>query len=120
MNREKLSAQDVELVKKAVETADRLYLKDAHTQAGLVFSGIHIEANVGFADVCGKVAAICHAVAHGQRDMAAIVAAYKGQRGTARDPAAVWPLSLSNQRFQPALLGDPFKVDVSDLLPLKC
>ena len=133
MKRENLSVQDVELVEKAVETADQLYLKDVHevpaslrTQTGEVFSGIHVEANVGFADVCGEVAAICHAVAHGHRDIATIVAVYKDNAGQHE----IWPPCGRCREVISDLNADcwvivgtldaPYKVRVSELLPLKC
>jgi cytidine deaminase len=132
MNREKLSVKDVELIDKAVETADQLYLKDVHevaaslrTQAGLVFSGIHIEADVGFADICGEVAAICHAVAHGHRDINTIVAVYRDDVGRTEilPPCGRCREVISD--LNPhcwvivGTLDDPFKVDVAELLPLK-
>ena len=70
-----LDAADLELIEHAKEAHRRLYIKDRQevaaalrTPSGQVFTGIHIEAAVGFADICGEVAAICHAVAHGCRD----------------------------------------------------
>ena len=44
------------------------------TTSGSIFTGIHIEASVGYADVCGEVAAICNMVNAGHRDLEAIVA----------------------------------------------
>lgn len=77
----KLEVQDLELIEHAEETRRTLYRPGRHevasalrTQSGELFAGIHIEANVGFADVCGEVAAICHAVAHGHGDLDTIVA----------------------------------------------
>jgi len=76
-----LEAMDRELIEHAREALLRLYMKGRHevaaalrTASGQVFTGIHIEAAVGFADVCGEIAAICHAVAHGCRDVDTIVA----------------------------------------------
>jgi cytidine deaminase len=67
-----LAERDYELIEEAKRTFDTLFLPGVHevaaavrTVSGEVFCGIHIEADVGFADVCGEVAAICHAVAHG-------------------------------------------------------
>ena len=77
----KLEVQDLELIEHAKKTRRTLYRPGRHevasalrTHSGEVFTGIHIEANVGFADVCGEVAAICHAVAHGHGDLDTIVA----------------------------------------------
>jgi cytidine deaminase len=76
------------LIEAAQETGDRLYLKDVHevaaalrTRSGHVYTGIHIEADVGFADVCGEVAAICNMVSAGERDLESIVALYRHEDG---------------------------------------
>lgn len=125
--------QDVELIEKAIETADRLYLEDVHevaaalrTQSGLVFSGIHIEANVGFADVCGEVAAICTALSNGHRDLESIVAVYRDPQGHHE----IWPPCGRCRElitdFNPdcwVILGPrahPYKVRAHELLPMKC
>lgn len=86
-----LCEEDYELIEAAKETADRLHLDDIHevaaalrTESKEIFTGIHTNANVGFADVCGEVAAICHAVAHGHRDLEAIVAVWGDGRGNYR------------------------------------
>ena len=54
----KLSEEDLELIEKAKETSDRLRIEEIHEVAAAlrtkdkeIFTGIHIEANVGFADV---------------------------------------------------------------------
>ena len=76
-----LTKQDSELIEKAKETADRLHLDNVHEVAaaimskeGRIFTGIHIEANLGFAQVCGEVAAMCNAVLNGYREFDSIVA----------------------------------------------
>ena len=76
-----LSPLDRDLIDEAKRTADVLHLDGIHevaaalrTRSGLVFAGIHIEADVGFADVCGEVAALCAMVGAGHRDVEAIVA----------------------------------------------
>lgn len=53
MDRAELTNEDRELLKKAVETSDRLYHEGSHevaaavcTQKGLVFSAIHIETKI--------------------------------------------------------------------------
>lgn len=127
-----LSEEDYKLIEAAKETADRLHLDDVHEVAAAVrtkdkkiFTGIHMDASVGFADICGEVAAICHAVAHGQRGFEAIVAVWgdgKGKYellspcGRCREVISdfgedIWVIVGS--------LDDPCKVKVSDLLPLK-
>jgi cytidine deaminase len=127
-----LDAPDLDLIESAKETLRRLYVKGRHevaaalrTGSGQVFTGIHIEADVGFADVCGEVAAICHAVAHGDRDLATIVALtgdgsdyiqLMAPCGRCREVISdfnrnAWVIVGTIER--------PYKVRVSELLPLK-
>lgn len=132
MKRTPVTEDDRELVRRAIETADRLYVQDIHEvasalrmQSGEVFAGIHIEAQVGFADVCGEVAAICHAVAHGHRDLESIVAVYRDSTG---EHCILPPCGRCREVISDfnldcwvivGTLAAPFKVRVSDLLPLK-
>jgi cytidine deaminase len=58
-SRSELSVEDVELIAAAKAAADRLHVDDVHEVAAAVrtkdkrmFTGIHIEASVGYADVC--------------------------------------------------------------------
>ncbi len=83
-----LTKKDSELIEEAKRTFDQLFLPGVHevaaalqTTSGEVFCGIHIQADVGFADVCGEVAAICHMVAHGHRDLNTIVAVHGDDQG---------------------------------------
>jgi cytidine deaminase len=128
-----LSDQDIELIGRAIETADRLYLEGVHevaaalrTQGGLVFSGIHIEANVGFADVCGEVAAICTALSNGHRDLETIVAVYQDAQGQHEIMAPCGRCRELITDFSPdcwVIVGScaqPYKVRAHELLPLKC
>jgi cytidine deaminase len=127
-----LSAEDVALIEAAKATADRLHVDDFHEVAAAVrtkdkevFTGIHIEASVGYADVCGEVAAICHAVSHGHREFEAIVAVWSDGNGSyellspcgrCREVIS----DFSNDTW--VIVGSsehPYKVKVSDLLPLK-
>ena len=127
-----LSEEDHELIEAAKETADRLHVDEVHEVAAAlrttdkkVFTGIHIEAGVGFADVCGEVAAICTAVSHGARDFEAIVAIWGDGKGAYRllSPCGRCREIISD--FNPdawvivGSLDHPYKVKVSDLLPLK-
>ena len=127
-----LCKEDYELIEAAKETADRLHLDDIHevaaalrTKSKEIFTGIHTNANVGFADICGEVAAICHAVAHGHRDLEAIVAVWGDGRGNYRllSPCGRCREVISdfNERAWVIVgsLDDPYKVRMSDLLPLK-
>jgi cytidine deaminase len=127
-----LCKEDYELIEAAKETADRLHLDDIHevaaalrTESKEIFTGIHTNANVGFADVCGEVAAICHAVAHGHRDLEAIVAVWGDGRGNYRllSPCGRCREVISDFNEETWVivgsLDDPYKVRVSDLLPLK-
>jgi len=127
-----LSEEDRALIEAAKETADRLHVDDIHEVAAAlrttdkqVFTGIHIEAGVGFADVCGEVAAICTAVSHGSRDYEAIVAIWGDGKGAYRllSPCGRCREIISdfNQDTWVIVgsLEHPYKVKVSDLLPLK-
>jgi len=128
----KLTEEDLKLIEAAKETSDKLRIEDIHEVAAAlctkdkeIFTGIHIEANVGFADVCGEVAAICHAVAHGQRDYETIVALKaRGDGGyTILAPCGRCREVISDFSEDIwVILGtikEPFKVRISDLLPLK-
>jgi len=127
-----LSKEDFELIEAAKETADRLHFDEIHTVAAAlrtkdkkVFTGIHTNASCGFADVCGEVAAICHALSHGYREFEAIVAVWGDGKGNYEllSPCgrcrqlvsdfggSIWVIVGS--------LGHPYKVTVADLLPLK-
>src|SRR4030042_6066700 len=88
LKKSKLSVEDTKLIQAAKETADKLHLEGIHEVASAlrtrkkhVFTGIHTNANVGFADVCGEVAAMCHALAHGEREYEAIVAVWGAGKG---------------------------------------
>ena len=88
-SRTELTDEDFDLIREAKETVDRLHFDDIHTVAAAlrtkdkkVFTGIHTNASCGFADVCGEVAALCHALAHGYRGFEAIVAVWGDGKGT--------------------------------------
>lgn len=128
----KLSEEDLELIEAAKEAADRLHVDDVHEVAAAlrttdkkVFTGIHIEANVGFADVCGEVAAICTAISHGHRNFEAIVAIWGDGKGTYKllSPCGRCRELISDFSEDTWVivgsLEQPYKVKVSDLLPLK-
>jgi cytidine deaminase len=131
MRKAGLTAKDHALVEAAKETYDRLYVKDRHevaaalrTRGGKVFTGIHIEASVGFADVCGEVSAICHALAHGERDYEAIVALWKkGDVFELPSPCGRCRELISDfGKDTWVIMGTPeapYKVRMGELLPLK-
>lgn len=127
-----LGKEDRELIEAAKEAADRLHVDDFHEVAAAlrtknkrIFTGIHIEANVGFADVCGEVAAICTAVSHGHRDFEAIVAVWGDGKGSYRllSPCGRCREIISDfNKDMWVIVGSlkqPYKVRISDLLPLK-
>lgn len=127
-----LNEEDFELIEEAKEAADRLHVDDVHEVAAAlrtvdekVFTGIHIEANVGFADVCGEVAAICTAVSHGHRNFKTIVAVWGDGKGSYEllSPCGRCRELISdfnkNTWVIVGSLKQPYKVKVSDLLPLK-
>jgi len=127
-----LSEEDLELIEAAKEAADQLHVDDVHEVAAAlrtkdkkVFTGIHIEASVGYADVCGEVAAICTAVSHGCRDFETIVAIWGDGKGTYEllSPCGRCREIISDFNKDTGVivgsLDHPYKVRVSDLLPLK-
>lgn len=127
-----LSEEDLELIEAAKEAADRLHVDDVHEVAAAVrttdkkvFTGIHIEASVGYADVCGEVAAICTAISHRCRDFEAIVAIWGDGKGSYRllSPCGRCREIISDfSKDTWVIVGSlehPYKVKVSDLLPLK-
>lgn len=130
--RTELDATDLELIEHAKEARERLYIKGKHevaaalrTASGEVFTGIHIEAAVGFADICGEIAAICHSVAHGCRDIDTIVA-LTGDRpeeiqlmvpcGRCREMISDFN---RNAWVIVGAVDQPYKVRIAELLPLK-
>ena len=127
-----LDDKDIELIEHAKETRRRLYRADRYevaaalrTSSGEVFAGIHMEASVGFADVCGEVAAICHAVAHGHEDLETIVAL--GGDGPDHNylmpPCGRCREVISDMNAEAwvivGTLERPYKVRVGELLPMK-
>jgi len=127
-----LNQEDHKLIDAAKEAADRLHVDDVHEVAAALrtkdkklFTGIHIDANVGFADVCGEVAAICTAVSHGHRDFEAIVAVWGDGKGSYRllSPCGrCREITSDFNRDMWVIVGSlehPYKVRISDLLPLK-
>jgi cytidine deaminase len=132
LKKSKLSDEDTELIQAAKKTADNLHLEGIHEVASAlrtkkkhVYTGIHINANVGFADVCGEVAAICHALAHGEREYEAIVAVWGDGRGRYEllSPCGRCRELISDfNEDTDVILGsldEPYKVKISELLPLK-
>ena len=131
MRKASLTAEDRALVEAAIETFHRQYVKDRHevaaalrTRGGDVYTGIHIDASVGFADVCGEVSAICHALAHGEREYEAIVALWRHDDrfelpspcGRCREPISDFSKEMLVIMGTP---DAPYKVKISELFPLK-
>jgi cytidine deaminase len=127
-----LGREDYELIQVAKDAADRLHVDDIYEVAAAlrttdkkIFAGIHIEANVGFVDVCGEVAAICTAVSHGHRGFEAIVALWGDGKGIYKllSPCGRCRELISDFNMETWVivgsLNHPYKVKVSDLLPLK-
>ena len=126
-----LSQQDYELIEKAKLTHDALYLAGVHEVAAVlrtasdkIFSGIHIEADAGFADICGEVAAICVMVSSGYRDLQTIVAICGDGKGGYKLLAPCGRCREVIKDFNPqawvivGCLESPHKMTVSELLPL--
>jgi cytidine deaminase len=132
LKKSKLSDEDHELIHAAMETADKLRLDGIHEVASAlrttkkhIFTGIHTNANVGFADICGEVAAMCHALAHGERKYEAIVAIWgdgKGKYELLSPCGRCRELISDFSKDTYVIIGslnEPFKVKIIELLPLK-
>ncbi len=83
-----INEQDIELLRKAVEASNRLYVKGiqevgaaVRTAVGQIFSGIHFETAGSFATVCGEITAICCMVSAGHRDLDTVVAVWRDSNG---------------------------------------
>lgn len=127
-----LGPPDYQLIDKVKETADNLHLDGIHevaaalrTRSGEVFVGIHIEASVGYADVCGEVAALCNMVSAGHRDLDTIIAAWGDGHGNC---VLLPPCGRCRELitdFNPetwvivGTLEKPYKVRATELLPFK-
>lgn len=132
MRKSRLSEADYELIDEAKKTADKLHLDGIHevasalrTKNNQIFTGIHTTANVGFADVCGEVAAVCHALAHGEREYDTIVAIWGDGRGKyeilspcGRCRELISDFSMDTHVIIGSL-ENPYKGKIADLLPLK-
>ena len=127
-----LTEEDFELIAAAKETADSLRVAEIHEVAATlrtpdkkVFTGIHTNAYIGCFDICGEVAAICHALAHGYRNYDTIVTIWRDGKGHYEllSPCGRCREFISdfNQNTWVIIgsLDHPYKVKVSDLLPLK-
>lgn len=88
MHQSELTQDDAELLRKTIETSDRLYVEGVHevaaavrTSAGLVFCAIHLELRADWANVCGEVAALCCMVAAGHPDLDTVAAVWRDPHG---------------------------------------
>lgn len=132
MKKIKLTHQDTELIQTAIDTADRLYYQGKHEVAAAIrtadnniYTGIHIETQIDWADVCGEVAALSRMVANGHRDLETIVAVWKSPEGKyfllspcGRCRELIYEFN-KNTWVITGTLEKPFKVKITDLLPLR-
>jgi len=97
---------------------------------GRVFTGVHVEANVGRVTLCAEAVAIGAALSSGARDVQAVVAvAHPHPRDEPRSPWVVSPCGMCRELISdfgpeawviiPTDRGAPVKVRVLDLLPAK-
>lgn len=130
--KQRLLDSDRELIEAAIDTVERLHVPDRHevgaalrTLSGRIYTGIHIEAAVGYADVCGEVSAICSAVNDGQHDLDSIVALCRDGEGGYRilPPCGRCREMIADMNREAwVIVGDlhsPYRVAISELLPLK-
>jgi cytidine deaminase len=123
---------DRELIEAAKKTVERLHVPDRHevgaalrTSSGRIYTGIHIEAAVGYADVCGEVSAICSAVNNGEHDLDTIVAIRGDGKGSYRilSPCGRCREMIADMNREAWVIvgtfDNPYRVAISELLPLK-
>ncbi len=125
---------DWELIEEAKRVSRRLHqprlqavAAALRTTSGVIYSGIHFESSQAFATVCGEVSAISAMVNDGHRDLETIVAL----RGFDDDKNRFEIMSPCGRCRE--LIGDfnpnaqvivgtidkPFRMAISDLMPLK-
>jgi len=136
-----LNEQDAEVLRRAIEASDRLYVRGiqevaaaVRTTTGQIFSGIHFETSTGFANVCGEIAAICCMVSAGHRDLDTIAAVWRASNGKRHllppcgrcrevisdfNPDAWVIVTTMQDHWDIAAINRPGKVRIADLLPLK-
>jgi cytidine deaminase len=136
-----ITEQDIQLLEQAIAAADRLYLEGiqevaaaVRTSTGEIFTGIHFETAVGWANVCGEVAAICCMVSAGHRDLDTIVAVWRdsnGQHfilppcGRCREVISdfnrnAWVIVSSRPNpWDEVSIDHPSKILIADLIPLR-
>jgi cytidine deaminase len=141
MEHRPLSDHDRAVLEQAIAAADRLYVLGVQevgaalrTASGQIFAGIHFETATGFATVCGEIAAICCMVAAGQRDLAIIAAVWRDPAGrhfllppcgrcreviSDFNAEAEVIITALEDHWDPAAIGQPVKVPIAELLPLK-
>jgi cytidine deaminase len=127
-----LSQQALDLIDHAKRAANELYVEGIHevaaalyTSKGEFFWGIHFKGNVGNADVCGEVAAICCMVSAGRRDLECIVALVRDGRGGYRLMSPCGRCREIISDFNPearvivGTIEHPYIVSIRELFPLK-
>lgn len=136
-----ITDQDTEVLSRAIEVSDRLYLKGIQevgaavsTTSGEIYSAIHFETSSGFANICGEVAAICLMVAAGHRDLATVAAVWRSPAGehfllppcgrcreviSDFNPDARILISSRPNHWDVDAIQHPVIVRVGELLPLK-
>jgi cytidine deaminase len=139
MNYIELSEHDTDVLRRAIEASDRLYVRAiqevgaaVRTTTGNIFSGIHFETSTGFANVCGEIAAICCMVAAGHRDIDTVAAVWRDPDGkhyllppcgrcreviSDFNPEAWVIITTMNNHWDAAAIERPIKVRIADLLP---
>lgn len=136
-----LSEADQELLQRAIDAAERLYVPGiqevgaaVRTASGPIFAGIHFETATGFANICGEIAAICCMVAAGHRDLDTVAAVWRDRNGRLYllppcgrcrevicdfNPEAWVIVTRMPDHWDEAAIRHPAKVRVAELLPLR-
>ena len=141
MDYSELTKQDAEVLRRAIEASDRLFVPGiqevgaaVRTSTGQILSGIHFETSTGFATVCGEIAAICCMVSAGHRDLEMVAAVWRNSNGqhfllppcgrcreviSDFQPEAWVIVTTMPDHWDVAAIERPGKVRIADLLPLK-
>jgi cytidine deaminase len=136
MNTMALTEKDKALIEAAQAVINKYYAYGKHhigcalrTKEGKVFTGVHVEANVGRVTVCAEAMTLGKALSEGETEFEAIVAVrHPGPEETDRTIKVVAPCGMCRELLSDYCPGievivpmedGPAKCVVEELLPLK-
>lgn len=126
----------MELIEAAQAIIEKRYACGKHhigcairTKGGKVYTGVHVEANVGRVTVCAEAMTLGKALSEGETEFEAIAAVrHPGPEETDRDIRVVAPCGMCRELLSDycpgieviiPMGGEPAKCAVAELLPLK-